>query len=178
MTKNLTPEQIRALATLSIFVDKRNRYVYVDRFTKQGYQIGQKDLSFLRNFSLRFLIALFVYIVGFSILSVDWWIAALTAIGGLVASEVLYRLYFLKKLPEVTVKADDAKSVSWLNVQISEDKSKLRNKLMTFGLLTIISFVFIIFAGYQGEYLFTMAAFQTYLFFYTGIIAYGLFKKN
>jgi hypothetical protein len=47
MTKNLTPEQIRALATISIFVDKRNRYVYVDRFTKQGYQIGQKDLNFL-----------------------------------------------------------------------------------------------------------------------------------
>jgi hypothetical protein len=178
MTKNLTQEQIRALATISIFVDKRNRYVYVDRFTKQGYQIGQKDLSFLRNFSLRFLIALFVYIVGFSILSIDWWIAGLTALGGLVASEVLYRIYFLKKLPEVSVKAEDAKKVSWLSVQINEEKPKLRNKLMTFGLLTIISFVFIIFAGYEGEYLFTMAAFQTYLFFYTGVLAYGLFKKN
>ncbi|PKM69695.1 MAG: hypothetical protein CVU94_02670 [Firmicutes bacterium HGW-Firmicutes-19] len=178
MTRNLTPEETRALATLSIFVDKRKRYVYVDRFTKKGYQIGQKDLSFLRNFSLRFLIALFVYIVGFSLLQIDWWIAALTALGGLVASELLYRIYFLKKLPEVTVKKADAQSVSWLNVQISEDKAKLRNKLMTFGLLTIISFVFIIFANYQNEYLFTMAAFQAYLFFYTGVIAYGLFKKN
>jgi hypothetical protein len=178
MTRNLTPEETRALATLSIFVDKRKRYVYVDRFTKQGYQIGQKDLSFLRTFSLRFLIALFVYIVGFSVLQIDWWIAALTALGGLAVSEAFYRIYFLKKLPEVSVKAEDAKSVSWLSVQISEDKAKLRNKLMTFGLLTIISFVFIIFANYQGEYLFTMAAFQAYLFFYTGVIAYGLFKKN
>ena len=92
MTKNVTPQQTRALATLSIFIDKRKRYVYVDRFTKQGYQIGQKDLNFLRNFSLRFLIALFVYIVGFSVLSIDWWVAALTALGGLVASEVLYRI--------------------------------------------------------------------------------------
>jgi hypothetical protein len=178
MTKNLTPEQIRALATLSIFVDRRNRYVYVDRFTKQGYQIGQKDLNFLRNFSLRFLIALFVYIVGFSLLNIDWWVAALTAIGGLVASEMLYRLFFLKKLPEVTVKAEDSKSVSWLNVQINEDKSKLRKKLISFGLLTVISLVFIIIAGYEGEYLFTMAAFQAYLFFYTGVLIYGLYKKK
>ncbi|MBV1710337.1 MAG: hypothetical protein KMY54_10840 [Erysipelothrix sp.] len=178
MSKNLTPEQIRALATLSIFVDKRNRYVYVDRFSKQGYQIGQKDLNFLRNFSLRFLIALFVYIVGFSVLSIDWWVAALTALGGLVASEVLYRIYFLKKLPEVSVKAEDAKSVSWLHVQISEDKDKLKKKLISFGLLTVISFVFIIIANYQNEYLFTMAAFQAYLFFYTGVLIYGLYGKK
>ncbi|PKM75723.1 MAG: hypothetical protein CVU90_16185 [Firmicutes bacterium HGW-Firmicutes-15] len=178
MTRDLTPEETRALATLSIFVDKRKRYVYVDRFTKKGYQIGQKDLSFLRNFSLRFLIALFVYIVGFSVLSIDWWIAALTAVGGLAVSELIYRMYFLKKLPEVTVKAEDAKSVSWLHVQISEDKDKLRKKLISFGLLTVISFVFIIIANYQNEYLLTMAAFQAYLFFYTGLLIYGFFKKN
>jgi hypothetical protein len=102
----------------------------------------------------------------------------LTALGGLVASEVLYRIYFLKKLPEVSVKAEDAKSVSWLHVQISEDKDKLKKKLISFGLLTVISFVFIIIAGYENEYLFTMAAFQAYLFFYTGVLIYGLYGKN
>ncbi len=178
MTRNLTPEETRALATLSIFVDKRKRYVYVDRLTKKGYQIAQKDLSFLRNFSLRYLIALFVYIVGFSILSVQWWIALLTAMGGLFISEGFYRLAFLKKLPEVSVRPEEAKKVSWLYVQISEDKGKLKNKLMTFGLLSVISFVFILIANYQNEYLWTMAAFQAYLFFYTGVVAYGLFKKN
>jgi hypothetical protein len=178
MTKNLTPEEVRALASLSIFVDKRKRYVFVDRFTKQGYQIAQKDLNFLRNFSMRFLIALFVYIVGFSLLNIDWWVAALTAIGGLAVSELFYRLYFLKKLPEANVKAEDAKSVSWIQVQISDDKDKLRKKLISFGLLTVISFVFIIIANYQNEYLFTMAAFQAYLFFYTGVLIYGLYKKK
>jgi hypothetical protein len=98
--------------------------------------------------------------------------------GRLAVSELFYRLYFLKKLPEANVKAEDAKSVSWIQVQISDDKDKLRKKLISFGLLTVISFVFIIIAGYEGEYLFTMAAFQAYLFFYTGVLIYGLYKKK
>lgn len=85
---------------LFIYIDKKNRYIYKDFFSKSAYVIDKNSISVFKRYQNRYLIALALVALGYNfIFDVKTWV--IIALGVLVILETLFRVKFLKSLEKV-----------------------------------------------------------------------------
>ncbi len=85
---------------LFVYRDKRNRVIYKDMFSKDGYIIDQNMLSAFKKYQNRYLAAIAIVALGYNfVFTIEIW----TAIAGvvLVVLEYLFRSKFLKSCKKV-----------------------------------------------------------------------------
>lgn len=178
MAKRYSDEDLATLASLGILVDKRNRLIFIDRILKNGYQLQPVDLKFFRYFSLRHVIALSFYVVGFSIWQINWLLSLAAALLVWLLAEIYLRFIFLKKKPLQSLKEEEIKAVSLVSLQKKQPDIKLKRKIMAYSLLGTVTLILAFFAGYELPYLVTMIGFTVYIWGYVTIMVMARWAKR
>lgn len=86
-----------SIAGRNIYTDKKNRILYYDYFSKNGFIIKQDGLSILYIYKNRFFIILLSVILVTDIIS-SWLIAIALTAGLLLMLEILFRRFYFSKL--------------------------------------------------------------------------------
>lgn len=105
MTSKNIASTTASVAGINIYKDSRNRTVYFDRLTKDGYVITAHNVNQYNFYSKRFLIPL----IAFALLStlnvggykLGFGKAALICLGIIIVMEYLFRFRFLKSLTTI-----------------------------------------------------------------------------
>lgn len=144
--KNTQKAQIR-LSGQNIYTDKKNRTIYYDFVTKQGYIVDKKHENQALFFKNRFAVILFAAILCAGTF-LTWLQAAIVFAVAIVLAEVKFRKSFLKQL-EVAQDIDFERKLSPIKY-IVENKEK--NKVMMLAILYIVFAVLIVLNAYMEQY--------------------------
>lgn len=148
MSKNQKNQKIKIrLSGRNIYTDKKNRTIYYDGLTKQGYLIEKKDENKIVFFKNRIVIILFAAILCAGTF-LTWPQAALAGVLLFALVEIYYRTSFFKKLQPVT-DVDFEKRVSPLQ-SILAHKSKERT--LALAVLYALFAVLIVANAYLEQY--------------------------
>lgn len=124
-----------------IYIDKRNRYIHYDNFTKKGYLIDRQSEDKYRLYQNRF-----IFIVCLMVLCIDFFSSWFTFFGFFailfVLIELVFRYTFLLKLRTVATIEKATKYTMVKEVAESKDKKKVLLKIglySAFGVLIIVN---------------------------------------
>ena len=146
MGKKTQKVQIR-LSGQNIYTDKKNRTIYYDFISKQGYIVDKKHENQALFFKNRFAVIFFAAILCAGTF-LTWLQAAIVFAVALVLAEFKFRKSFLKEL-EVAKDIDFERRLSPIKY-IVENKEK--NKVIMLAILYIVFAVLVVLNAYMENY--------------------------
>ena len=137
MTRGYNTSTVKGM---NIYYDDKNRSIYYDRFTKQGYLIQDKNSREYYMYQNRYMFVAIAVILASGFIS-DFWICLSAGICALVVFEYMFRMKFLKSLSVVGGFVPNRKSGLVQAATTPEEKNKL---LLKAGLYLALSILLVV----------------------------------
>lgn len=129
-----------ALSGHNIYKDKHGQTIYFNKRTRVGYVIPEKDFSKFQILQMRYVFALVVAVLLYSMTHINYWLTAFVLIAVAVGMELTLRF---KVLPSYTQYQNfqPEKGESQLDLMVKEGRNKLLLRTCLLILLSILLIV-------------------------------------
>lgn len=129
-----------ALSGRNIYKDKHGQTIYFNKKTRVGYVIPEKDFSKFQILQMRYVLALVVAVLLYSMTQINYWLAGFVLVAVAVGMELTLRF---KVLPSYTQYQNfqPEKGESHLDLMVKEGRNKLLLRTCLLILLSILLIV-------------------------------------
>ena len=129
-----------ALSGRNIFKDKHGQTIYFNKKTRVGYVIPEKDFSKFQILQMRYVLALVVAVLLYSMTHINYWLTGFVLVAVAVGMELTLRF---KVLPSYTQYQNfqPEKGESQFDLMIKEGRNKLLLRTCLLILLSILLIV-------------------------------------
>lgn len=129
-----------AISGRNIYKDKHGQTIYFNKRTRVGYVIPEKDFSKFQILQMRYILALVVAVLLYSMTKVNYWLIGIVLVAVAVGMELTLRF---KVLPSYTQYQNfqPEKGESQLDLMIKEGRNKLLLRTCLLILLSILLIV-------------------------------------
>lgn len=129
-----------ALSGHNIYKDKHGQTIYYNKRTRVGYVIPEKDFSKFQILQMRYVFALVVAVLLYSMTQINYWLSGFVLVAVAVGMELTLRF---KVLPSYTQYQNfqPEKGESQLDLMVKEGRNKLLLRTFLLILLSILLIV-------------------------------------